>query len=186
MFTILDTIADSALARTHFACDLGACGGACCTMPGGRGAPLLDAEVEEIRRAIPWALPRLSERNRATIELHGSIEGVPGDYTTRCIDDRDCVFVYYEGTVAKCAIERAWFDGEISFRKPISCHLFPIRVHDLFGGNFLHYEKIKECRPALERGRAEGVKLYVFLKDALVRAFGEEFYAELARTIESP
>lgn len=185
MFTILETIVDDALANTHFACDLGACAGACCTMPGGRGAPLLDSEVEEIEEATPAALRYLSERNRTELELNGGVEGRPGDYSTPCIDNRDCLFVYYEGEVAKCAIERAYFNGETTFRKPISCHLFPIRIHDLFDSTFLHYEKISQCRPALTRGRADGVKLYIFLKEALVRAFGEEFYDELVRSIES-
>ncbi len=185
MFTILDTTVDDALANTHFACDLGACAGACCTMPGGRGAPLLESEVEEIEAATPVALKWLSERNRGMIALNGAVEGRPGDYSTQCIDNRDCVFVYYEGAVAKCAIERAYFSGETTFRKPISCNLFPIRVHDLSDGSFLHYEKISECRPALTRGRADGVKLYIFLKEALIRAFGEEFYSELVRSIES-
>jgi hypothetical protein len=185
MFTILEAVADQALATTKFACDLGACKGACCTMPGGRGAPLADGEVEQIIAAIPAALPYLPERNRSVIAARGAVEGAPGDYATVCIDHRDCVFVYYEGEVAKCGIERAFFNGETDFRKPISCHLFPIRVNDLFDGVYLRYEKIDECRPALVNGREKGIPLYKFLKDALTRAFGAEFYAELVATIEA-
>ncbi len=184
MFTILDTVADGALATAKFACDLGACKGACCTTPGGRGAPLADEEVELIREAIPAALPYLAERNRRIIGLTGGVEGVPGDYATVCIDQRDCVFVYYEKDVAKCAIERAHFNGETPFRKPISCHLFPIRVNELFDGTYLHYEKISECRPAVANGEKKGIPLYKFLKDPLTRAFGPEFYAELVARIE--
>jgi len=184
MFTILDNIADEALATTKFACDLGACKGACCTMPGGRGAPLDDAEVELLNDAIPASLPYLSERNRAIIAAKGAIEGRPGDYATRCINRRDCVFVYYENEVAKCAIEKAYFNGEVAFRKPLSCHLFPIRIDQVFDADYLRYEQIDECSEALANGERKGIPLYRFLKEAITRAYGEKFYKELATRIE--
>lgn len=184
MFTILNALADDALATTEFCCDLTACKGACCTMPGGRGAPLADGEVQAVIDAIPVAAPYLSQEKRMSIAALGATEGEPGDYTTRCIDERDCVFVYYEGDVAKCAIERAFFEGATDFRKPLSCHLFPIRVNDLFGGPYLRYEHISECNQALVNGREKKVPLYKFLKDALVRAFGQEFYDTLVERIE--
>jgi len=184
MLAILDIIADEALATAKFACDLGACQGACCTTPGGRGAPLEEAEVDAINASIPAALPYLSERNRKVIATRGAVEGSRGDYATRCIDDRDCVFVYFDGGVAKCAIERAYFNGEAEFRKPLSCHLFPIRISNVFGTDYLRYEQIEECRPAVANGTKKGILLYQFLKDALVRAYGEEFYREFAAKIE--
>lgn len=184
MFTILDNIADDALATVKFACDLGACKGACCTMPGGRGAPLGESEVAEIEAAIPHALKYLPERNRRIIERDGAVEGKPGDYATRCINNRDCVFVYYDNDVAKCAIEKAHFNGEVAFRKPLSCHLFPIRIDQIFDAGYLRYEKISECSQALENGERKGVPLYRFLKDALVRAYGKKFYNELVAQIE--
>ncbi len=185
MFKVLDVLVDARIASTTFACDLAACRGACCTMPGGRGAPLADAEEAAIEAATPAALEYLSERNRSVIRSLGSVEGRRGNLATRCIDNRDCVFVYYDGEVAKCSLERAYFDGHSTFRKPLSCHLFPIRIEELFGGEVLRYERIPECRDALARGRRDGVPLYVFLKDPLVRAFGEAFYEELVRQIES-
>lgn len=186
MFTILDTVADNDLATARFACDLSACKGACCTTPGGRGAPLEEAEVAMVVEAIPAALPYLPEHNQKIIKSLGAVEGRKGDHATRCIDNRDCVFVYYDGDVAKCAIERAHFNGESEFRKPLSCHLFPIRVQELIGSNYLRYEKIDECEGARINGRKQGIKLYRFLKDALVRAFGEEFYEALVDSIEQP
>lgn len=184
MFTILDTIVDGALGTARFACDLGACKGACCTMAGGRGAPLEDAEVSLVQEAVQAALPYLSERNRTVIETRGAVEGRPGDYATRCIDRRDCVFVYYEGDVAKCAIERAHFNGESAFRKPLSCHLFPIRIDHLFDADYLRYERIPECDPAIANGAARAVPLYVFLKEAITRAYGEQYYAALAARLK--
>lgn len=184
MFTILDTLADGALVTSRFACDLSACHGACCTMPGGRGAPLTDDEVDHITRATPAAMEHLDERKRSIIEAEGGTEGEPGDYATRCVDDRDCVYVYYEESVAKCAIERAWQDGKVDFRKPLSCHLFPIRIHELFDTPYLHYERIDECRPAIARGKKEKIPLYQFLREPIVRAFGEEYYEELRRAAE--
>lgn len=184
MFTILDTVVDGALATERFACDLGACKGACCTMPGGRGAPLEDSEVDLIEQSVAPAMKYLPERKRATIEALGAVEGTPGDFATRCIDRRDCVFVYHEGEVAKCAIERAYFNGETTFRKPISCHLFPIRVDELLDGSYLRYERIKECSPAVTNGMTRDIPLYRFLKDAITRAFGAAFYRELVAAIE--
>jgi hypothetical protein len=184
MFVILDTVADNALATAHFACDLSACKGACCTTPGGRGAPLSDEEVAFIAEAIPVALPYLSERNQRIITEGGGVEGTPGDYATRCIDNRDCVFVYYEGDVAKCAIERAYFNGETSFRKPISCHLFPIRSSRLLDGDYLRYERIPECAPGRKRGEQEKTPLYRFLEEPLTRAYGKKFYKGLVDSIE--
>jgi hypothetical protein len=185
MLPILDIVADEALATTKFACDLGACAGACCTMPGGRGAPVDEGEVDDLLASVDAALPYLPERNREIIRTVGPLEGRAGDRATRCIDNRDCVFVYYDREVAKCAIEKAHFNGETPFRKPISCHLFPIRVSEVLGGTYLRYEQIPECDPALANGARKNVPLYRFLKDALTRAFGREAYEALVAQIES-
>ncbi len=154
-------------------------------MPGGRGAPLLPEEAAAVNDAVSVATRYLSERNRRYIERFGAVEGDDDDdLATVCIDDRDCVFVYDEGGVAKCAIERAYFNGETDFRKPLSCHLFPIRINELFGGSYLRYEKIQQCTPALVNGARQDVPLYRFLEEALVRAFGRSFYDQLAEAVE--
>lgn len=184
MFKVLDVIVDDALVTTKFACDLGACQGACCTMPGGRGAPVTDQEAKMIAEATPAALPYLSERNQGIIRALGGVEGSSGDIATRCVDDRECVYVYYEGSVAKCAIERAHFNGETPFRKPVSCHLFPIRATEVLGGTYLRYERIEQCDPALRAGRASDLPLYKFLKDAITSAYGKRFYKELVSVVE--
>lgn len=178
LFVIDDVAVDSTIAERRFACDLLKCKGACCSLPGGRGAPLLDSEIPEIEAAIPEVLPILSQEKRRMIEKSGFYEGPPGDYATTCVDDEDCVFVYRENGIAKCAIERAFNDGKVGFRKPISCHLYPIRVNR-FGGDILRYHELSECDPAVEKGESENVSVIDFLKTALARMYGEEWYGKL-------
>ena len=184
VFVIDSILVDEHLLDTQFLCDLNKCHGACCTMKGGAGAPLADEEVQMIKDAVAPASKYLAVESLRVIAEQGVVVGEKGDYTTRCIDDADCVFVFYENGAAKCAIERAYFNGETSFRKPISCHLFPARVAD-FGGPYVYYEEIPECRPALENGREQGVAAYTMLEESLVRAFGKEWYASLRAFAES-
>jgi hypothetical protein len=163
----------------RFACDLGRCKGACCTLPGGRGAPLDDPEVAELRRAFPAVRKHLTERSLAVIAEHGMVEGIPGSYHTTCIDDKDCVFVVYEGGIARCAVEKAFMAGEIRWRKPLSCHLFPLRIDR--DGSRVRYERIGECLPAMDRGDEEGIALVDFLREPLERKFGAAWYAEFRK-----
>ncbi len=176
---VIDNVAvEGSLFERRFACDVLKCKGACCSLPGGRGAPLLDSEIDQIAKALPQVLPALSNEKKEIIEKSGFHEGEPGDYATVCVDDKDCVFVYRENKIAKCSIERAFYDGKIDFRKPISCHLYPIRVNK-FGGDILRYHRISECDPALKKGEAENVDVIEFAKDALIRLYGEAWYKEL-------
>ena len=144
-------------------------------MKGGAGAPLLEEEIDQLRQAVPAALPYLPERSRQWLSDNDPVTGPHGDRSVECLDEADCVFVYYDGDVAKCAIEKAWYGGTSAFRKPLSCHLFPIRVAN-FGGPYLHYEKIDECEPGRDRGQQTGTLLVESLREALVRAYGQELY----------
>lgn len=167
-----------------FACDLQQCKGACCTMKGGAGAPLLEDEMEDLRSVVPTVLELLPDRARTWLQKNDPVEGPPGDRSVACLNDADCVFVYYDGDVAKCAIEKAYFKGEVSFRKPLSCHLFPIRVAN-FGGPYLHYEQIDECEPGRTLGSKLGRPLVESLRDALTRAYGQSMYEQiLAESME--
>ncbi len=163
---------------THFSCDLKGCKGACCTLKGGAGAPLLEEEVEQIRRVTEPVKKYLPSRSQELLQEHDPVEGPLGDRSVACVDDADCVFVYYDGDVAKCAIEKAYFAGEVEFRKPLSCHLFPIRVAN-FGGPYLHYEVIDECEPGRALGEQMGRPLVESLHDALVRAYGPAMYERI-------
>lgn len=183
MFVIGEAVIDDAISRVSFRCDLAVCQGACCCIAGGRGAPLADEEVQEIHRALPVVSRYLSEASLRTIETLGPVEGAWGDYATTCIDERECVFVTLQDGIALCAFERAYRDGAIAWQKPLSCHLFPIRVR---GGSppALRYEEIPECRGGRERGRHERTPLYEFLREPLVRRFGQAWYDEFRRACE--
>ena len=146
-------------------------------MPGPKGAPLLRSEIEEIERAFPVIKKYLDEDHLHAIETQGLVDRSSGGATTTCFDNRACVFVTYELGIAKCAFEKAYWNKEIAWRKPISCHLFPIRVDHGFTTH-VRYESIGECSAALRKGELENVSLSQFLKDALVRAFGDKWYGE--------
>jgi len=178
MILVDSTVIDDAVVSARFCCDLQSCKGACCCLEGGRGAPLEDAEVPLLRDAYAAVMEYLSPSSREIIAQSGGVEGRPGDYATVCIDRRECVFVYFDGGIAKCSLERAYHEGRIPLRKPISCHLFPIRVRG-FGQEFVRYEEIAECQPGRDNGTARRVSLLDFLKDALIRKFGEEWYTHM-------
>ena len=183
MFMIGEAIVDERLADERFACDVAKCKGACCTLPGGGGAPLQDEEVAELERAYPAAKKYLSERNLQVVERLGSYEGERGNFATVCVDHRDCVFVHYEGGIARCSLEKAFLKGETTWRKPLSCHLFPIRISSE-SVTRLRYEKLPECSDAVKRGLKEDIPLYEFLKPALIRRFGEAWYDEFRAECE--
>ena len=179
MFLIQETVVDGSIATTKFACDLGRCKGACCTLQGGMGAPLLDREIDEIRNAFPAVKKYLSQEHLHTINEQGLFEGQPGEFSTTCVNHRACVFVTFEDGIARCSFEKAYLNGEIRWRKPISCHHFPIRI-DGAERKRLRYEFLAECAPALERGEREGIYLSDFLQDSLTREFGAEWYQEFS------
>lgn len=181
MFIIGEIAVDPSVSGTKFACDLDVCKGACCTFPGGRGAPLADDEIEQIERAYPLIKEMLPPEHRAVIEQNGLIDGKPGDHATQCVDGKACVFVYYDGSVAKCAFEKAYYEKKIGWQKPLSCHLFPIRIRK--DGKEIHYEYFSECTPALNKGIRENIELHRFVSAPLERAFGTSWIEELNETI---
>ena len=183
MVEIQQTVIDETIARMKFACNLSACKGACCTLAGGTGAPLLDIELEHIQHAFPIIKSSLPKEHLESIRQFGLYEGRPGSYTTMCYNNHACVFVFYEDGIARCAFEKAFGEGTLNWKKPISCHLFPIKVsHGTL--KHLRYERIAECDAALERGEHESIFLSAFLKEPLIRAFGLEWYKEYQLTCD--
>jgi hypothetical protein len=142
---------------------------------GGRGAPLLDREIVELEAVLPHVRKYLSTEHLNVIEKEGIFEGSPGDRATTCFEGRACVFVMMDNGIAKCAIEHAYFRGEVQWQKPLSCHLFPIRIRR-FGGDILHFEEFSECEAALLKGKNENIPSYDFLRDSLIRAYGAQWY----------
>ena len=178
IFAINDVLVRDEIVEIPFSCDLKKCKGACCTLDSELGAPIKKEEVEEIENILPIVREYLDKRNNKEIENRGFYEIKDGELLINSINNKDCVFSYWQNDVAKCAIERAYFDGKIQYRKPISCHLFPIRVSD-FGGDVLRYEKFSECAPALENGKRDNVTIAEFCKDSLIRLYGEQWYNKL-------
>lgn len=182
MFTKLtrvgDVIVRDEILKKDFCCDLDACKGACCTMESAYGAPVTKEEIETIDSILEDVLPYLPEEHVAEIKTKGFHELKEGELLLCSLNNQACLFVRYEDGIAKCGIERAFFDGKVAFRKPISCHLFPIRVSK-FGGDVLRYERFGECEPALENGKKLKVRMVDFCRDSLVRSYGESWFKEL-------
>ena len=153
---------------TKFTCNLEACKGACCTMKSDFGAPLTNEEIKIIDENLSEILEFLNEKSLNEIKNNGFWEEKENELMTRSIGDEDCVFVYYENDIAKCSIERAYNEDKISFIKPISCHLFPIRVSD-FGGDVLRYEKYADCQPALKKGEETDLSILKFCEKPIKR-----------------
>jgi Fe-S-cluster containining protein len=181
-FVVIDkVIVNAEVFTTPFHCDLKQCNGACCTLESEFGAPLSDEEIVKIETILTEALEYLPELNRSVIRSNGFYQRKHGQLLTRSIGNKDCVFVYYSDGVALCAIEKAYFDGRINFRKPLSCHLFPIRVSQ-FAGDVLRYERFEHCDPALELGKAMNITISQFCKESLERAYGPGWYEQLEKT----
>lgn len=164
------------LVDAPFCCNLHACHGACC-VEGDSGAPLESEERTYIEAALPVVRSSLRPEALRVIEKDGVWEELgDGSYATTCVDGAECVFVSYDGPVAKCALQQAYEQGRIEFPKPISCHLYPVRIERLGDLDALNYERITLCSPAVRKGRRSGVALYEFLREPLVRKYGEAWY----------
>jgi Protein of unknown function (DUF3109) len=177
-----DVLVRPEIVNTNFECDLAKCKGACCTLESEYGAPLQKDEVNKIEKILDIIKVHLPKNHVDEIEEDGFYEVKDNEILTRSINNKACVFVYYEGDIAKCGIEKAFLNGETNFRKPISCHLFPIRVSK-FGGSVLRYEKFSECKPALKKGEENKSVLMDFCKESLVRLYGSKWYSKLKEMV---
>lgn len=166
------------IVRTKFTCDLNKCKGACCTMKSDFGAPLTSQEIAIIDDYLPRIEEYLPQKSIDEIRKNGFWEKKQDELMTRSHGDTDCVFVFYEGDIAKCAIEKAYYEGKIDFIKPISCHLFPIRITD-FGGDVLRYEEYEDCKPALKKGNETGLTIAKFCSSSIKRVFSTKFYKKI-------
>jgi hypothetical protein len=163
-----------------FLCDLDACKGECC-IEGDAGAPLERDELEQLENILPIVWDDLSPDAQAVIEKQGvCYKDRDGELVTSIVNGKDCVFTCYdEKRYCFCAIEKAYRAGKVDFYKPISCHLYPIRVSDYGPYKAVNYHKWSVCHAATLLGKKENVPVYKFLKEPLIRKFGEAWYAEL-------
>ena len=163
-----------------FTCNLDKCKGACCTMESDYGAPVLEEEISKIEALLPQIKKHLPDEAIEEIEKSGFFFEVDGELMISAVNKKDCVFVYYQGDIAKCAIEKVYYDEKTDFVKPISCHLFPIRIND-FGGEVLKYEVYDECKDALTLGEITEIPIVEFCKGGLTRKYGNDFYEKLVQ-----
>lgn len=184
MFQLGKTIVSEDILQKDFVCNLSACKGACC-VDGDAGAPLTEEETKILAEIYPKVKPFLRKEGIAAIESQGtSTIGTDGTLETPLINDKDCAYVIFDGKTALCGIEQAYNQGEVAWKKPVSCHLYPIRITDFSEFSAVNYDKWDICDPACSLGAELEVPVYKFVKEALIRRFGENWYIELEKVAE--
>ena len=180
MIEIDKAIVSMDVLESKFCCDLIQCKGACC-VDGDSGAPLTPEEAVVIEDLYPLFEEYLSDENKKEIVRQGfSLIDKDGDLVTPIIAKNECVFTFVDDNeITKCAIEKAFFEKNTSFQKPVSCHLFPIRITEYKRFDGVNYEKLKICKPGRACGKSNNLPLWQYLKDPLIRKYGEDWYQEL-------
>lgn len=186
MFDIQGVLVSLDLAEQFFCCDIDKCKGICC-IEGDAGAPLAEGEDKKISEILPAIESDMSIQAREVVSRDGcSYIDEEGDRVTSIVNGANCAFTCYDKDgVCLCAIEKAYREGRIKFVKPISCSLYPLRITEYEKFTAVNYHKWKICKPAIVKGKKEGIRLYQFLKDPLIRRFGEDWYAELKLACET-
>ena len=184
MFQLQKTIVSEEILEKQFVCNLTACKGACC-IDGDAGAPLDKEETLILDEIFKNIKPILREEGVKAIEEQGTyIITDKGEYETPLINNADCAYVIYDKNIALCGIEQAYNQGLISYKKPISCHLYPIRVNQYSSFAAVNYHKWYICNDACILGKELQVSVYKFLKEPLIRKFGEAWYNQLEKIAE--
>jgi hypothetical protein len=179
MLRIDDTIFSFDILEKKFRCNLPVCLGNCCRY-GDSGAPLSTSEAHILEDIWELVKPYLRPEGVAAIEEKGrSITDFENEKVTPLIGNEECAYTVLKNNILMCGIELAWSDGKISFRKPVSCHLFPVRIKYFSDFRAVNYEELAICSPARVTGEAEGIYVYEFLKEPLIRALGEGLYKDL-------
>lgn len=180
MIEIGRTILSRDIFEQRFVCDLLKCKGACC-VEGDSGAPLTPEEAEIIKNEYHHFKEYLPKEHQEEIQKQGySVIDEDNDLVTPLINKKQCAYSFYDNKgILKCGIEKAYNEGKISFRKPVSCHLFPIRITEYKRFDALNYEELDICKPGRDCGKSLKIPLYSFLKEPLIRKYGEEWYKEV-------
>ena len=188
MIKVGEVLVSDDIKEVEFVCHLEMCKGACC-VEGDLGAPLEEEELPIMNEILVKVKPYLTADGLKAIEEQGTyILDEDGDYSTPTIDGKECAYSHYDAKgILKCGIEQAYLDGKVGFKKPISCHLYPIRItKNKKGFEAVNYHKWSICSAACSYGKSLQVPLYKFLKDPLVRKYGAGWYDELTKAIEKP
>jgi len=176
MLEIGNTLVSLELITSNFICDLAACRGACC-VTGDSGAPLEPDEVIKLEEIFPALRPFLREESVHTIEEVGtSVTDVEMDTVTPLNNGKECAYTVFEEGIARCAIEKAFMKGVVDFRKPVSCYLYPIRIKKYKRFEAVNYDRWEICCPATVLGDKLQLPVYRFVKDALIRHYGGEWF----------
>jgi hypothetical protein len=188
MIAIDNILIADAVVKDQFVCDLSKCKGACC-VDGDAGAPLENEELDKINEVYEAVLPYLNETSKKELERQGRyVYDREYGWVTPTINSKVCVYGIHDAAgVVKCGIEQAYIDGKVKWKKPISCHLFPIITKESKHSDnvYVNYEPREDhCKAACTFGKKLKVPVYVFLKEALTRKFGKKFYSALEATAE--
>lgn len=188
MIFVQDKLVSDAVIEEQFICNLKACKGACC-WEGDSGAPLDPQELAILDAIYPKIKHLLTDKGRKVIDTEGCYVQDPEDGTwgTTLVDNGPCTFMTYDDKgVAQCGIEQAYKQGLVDFKKPLSCHLYPIRVvkNEIAGFEALNYDQWDICSAACALGKEHAMPVYKFLKEPLIRAYGIDFYEELEATAQ--
>jgi len=174
-----DVIVSLDVLRERFSCDLDACHGACC-VEGDAGAPVTLDEIAEIEELLSEVEEDLAPEAREVIARQGVAYSDPsGELVTSIVGGKDCVFCMKQNGFTLCALEKAWREGRTTFMKPASCHLYPIRVSRYGVYTALNYNRWDICKAAVLKGQKDDMPVYRFLREPLIRQFGQEWYDEL-------
>lgn len=185
MISIGKTIVSEEIVKKQFSCDLIACHGECCVQ-GDSGAPLEEEEIGIIEDYLDNIKPYMTLDGIKAIEKDGVFDyDTDGEFVTTLVQGKECAFVYFENEIALCAIEKAFREGKIDYIKPISCHLYPIRISKFKDFEAVNYHKWGICDLALVKGEKEKTALYEFVKEPLIRKYGTEWYNQLIDEINS-
>lgn len=181
MIIVGEALISEEIFEEHFICDLNACKGACC-VEGESGAPLEETELPLLENAFEAAKEYMTHEGLKSVDENGLfVEDEDGDLVTPLVSKHGaCAYVFYdESGIAKCALEKAYLAGKTTWKKPISCHLYPIRLTKLKEYIGVNYHRWPICAPACECGSTLQVPVYRFLKEPLIRRFGIEFFEQL-------
>ena len=184
MIQLDNTLISDDVAEEQFVCDLSKCKGTCC-VEGDLGAPLEFDELDQMKEAVELVKEYLAPEAIAVLEKDGGfILDDEGDFSTTTINNKECAFAFYDDKkILKCSIEQAHKDGKTDFKKPISCHLYPIRVTKAANFEALNYDRWSICSPACDLGKELKVPVYKFLKEPLIRKYGEGWFEKLTKLV---